>query len=39
MNVRQDYLESIPCLSLLSEDRPDLKMYCIGVDPSRLNHR
>ena len=39
MNARQDYLESIPCSSLLSGDRPDLNMYCIGADPLRSNHR
>ena len=38
-NARQDYLEFIPCLDIIPEDRPDWEKYCIGMDSSIPNHR
>ncbi|CAC5384518.1 unnamed protein product [Mytilus coruscus] len=39
-NASADYLEIVPCLSLIPEqNRPDWKIWCKGINPKVKNHR
>ena len=38
-NAKKDFLEIVPCLDIIPEDRPDWERYCIGIDHSINNHR
>ncbi|VDI54125.1 Hypothetical predicted protein [Mytilus galloprovincialis] len=39
LNKTADYLEILPCLDLIPEDRSDWKLLCKGVHPKIQNHR
>ncbi|XP_062596534.1 uncharacterized protein LOC134257978, partial [Saccostrea cucullata] len=39
INMTSDVLEVSPCLDLIPNDRQDWERHCVGVDPSRRNHR
>ncbi|VDI41391.1 Hypothetical predicted protein [Mytilus galloprovincialis] len=39
-NASADYLEIVPCLSMIPEqNRPDWKIWCKGINPKVKNHR
>lgn len=39
INITSDILEVSPCLDIIPNDRKDWERHCVGVDPSRKNHR
>ncbi|XP_076086791.1 uncharacterized protein LOC143057371 [Mytilus galloprovincialis] len=38
-NVSSDSTETVPCLDLIPSDRPDWKVWCLGVNSAVKNHR
>lgn len=39
INITSDIMEVSPCLDIIPNDRKDWERHCVGVDPSRKNHR
>jgi hypothetical protein len=39
INITSDILEVTSCLDILPDDRRDWERLCVGMDPTRKNHR